>query len=206
MHLLNKKELMESYESHNPNSLYIDPLLNINQIGNFTIDLRLGYDFLVSVMTRKPSIELYPSKNHEVHQPIRTFFQETRRDLGDRFIVYPHQVVLATTLEYVSFPPDCYADVLSRSSYTRLGLSLNTMIQPGYRGCLSLELFNHGNTPLELIVGSRVCQIRVFRNESAGHYFDTENQRKYFGNVRPTISAADNDAELEMLEKRRSNK
>ncbi|AYH46339.1 dCTP deaminase [Dickeya fangzhongdai] len=203
MHLLNKIELIKLYESDDPRSLYIDPLLNINQIGNFTIDLRLGYDFLVSIMTRKPSIELYPSRNHEVHQPIRTFFQETRRDIGDRFIVYPNQVVLATTLEYVSFPPDCYADVLSRSSYTRLGLSLNTMIQPGYRGCISLELFNHGNTPLELIVGSRICQIRIFCNESEGNYLDHEDQRKYFGNVRPTISAAENDKELEILEKSR---
>lgn len=205
MHLLNKIELLESYESDDPKSLHINPLLNRNQIGNFTIDLRLGYDFLVSIMTRKPSIELYPSKSHEVHQPIRTFFQETRRDIGDRFIVYPNQVVLATTLEYVSFPPDCYADVLSRSSYTRLGLSLNTMIQPGYRGCISLELFNHGNTPLELIVGSRVCQIRIFRNEGEGNYLDQEDQRKYFGNVRPTISAAENDSELVILNRSRGH-
>lgn len=205
MNLLSKAELMQYYESAEPESLFIEPLLNINQIGNFTIDLRFGYDFLVSIMTRKPSIELFPSKNHEIHQPIRTFFQETRRDLGDRFIVYPHQVVLATTLEYVSLPPNCYADVLSRSSYTRLGLSLNTMIQPGYRGCISLELFNHGNTPVELIVGSRICQIRIFQNETGGEYISNESQRKYFGNVRPTVSAAESDNELTILEQIREN-
>ncbi|EMZ8207956.1 dCTP deaminase, partial [Salmonella enterica subsp. enterica] len=184
MNLLSKAELLQYYESEEPESLFIEPLLNKNQIGNFTIDLRLGYDFLVSIMTRKPSIELIPSKNNDTHQPIRTFFQETRRDLGDRFIVYPNQVVLATTLEYVCLPPDCYADVLSRSSYTRLGLSLNTMIQPGYRGCISLELFNHGNSPVELIVGSRICQIRIFKNETVGEYISHESHRKYFGNVR----------------------
>ncbi|MGG9166168.1 dCTP deaminase, partial [Klebsiella quasipneumoniae] len=63
MNLLSKAELMQYYESAEPESLFIEPLLNINQIGNFTIDLRLGYDFLVSIMTRKPSIELFPSKN-----------------------------------------------------------------------------------------------------------------------------------------------
>ena len=200
MNLLSKAELLQYYESEEPESLFIEPLLNKNQIGNFTIDLRLGYDFLVSIMTRKPSIELIPSKNNDTHQPIRTFFQETRRDLGDRFIVYPNQVVLATTLEYVCLPPDCYADVLSRS-YTRLGLSLNTMIQPGYRGCISLELFNHGNSPVELIVGSRICQIRIFKNETVGEYISHESHRKYFGNVRPTVSAAESDNELNMLEK-----
>lgn len=201
MYLLNKDEIMESYHSKESDSLYIDPLINIDQIGNFTVDLRLGYDFLVSIMTRKPSIELYPSNGIEIHQPVRTFFQETRRNIGERFIVYPHQVVLATTLEYISLPHDCYADVLSRSSYTRLGLSLNTMVQPGYHGCISLELFNHGNSPIELIVGSRICQIRIFRNTIRGDYLAGEGVRKYFGNVRPTISAAECDDELSILGK-----
>ncbi|MHB7352878.1 dCTP deaminase domain-containing protein, partial [Klebsiella pneumoniae] len=106
---------------------------------------------------------------------------------------------------FLSLPPNCYADVLSRSSYTRLGLSLNTMIQPGYRGCISLELFNHGNTPVELIVGSRICQIRIFQNETGGEYISNESQRKYFGNVRPTVSAAESDNELTILEQIREN-
>lgn len=45
VNLLSKAELMQYYESAEPESLFIEPLLNINQIGNFTIDLRLGYDF-----------------------------------------------------------------------------------------------------------------------------------------------------------------
>ena len=35
-------------------------------------------------------------------------------------------MVLATTLEYVSLPPDVYADVLARSSYNRLGVNAST--------------------------------------------------------------------------------
>lgn len=197
MKLLNRKEILKSFKSKNNNSLFIDPLLNRNQIGDFTVDLRLGYDFLVSIVTRKPSIELYPFFDSDNHQPVRTFFQETRRDLGERFIVYPNQIVLTTTLEYVSLPDNYYADVLSRSSYTRLGLSINTMIQPGYHGCISLELFNNGNSPIELIVGSRICQIRIFKNSVKGNYLT--NKRKYFGNVRPTISAAESDSELSVL-------
>lgn len=45
MNLLSKAELLQYYESEEPESLFIEPLLNKNQIGNFTIDLRLGYDF-----------------------------------------------------------------------------------------------------------------------------------------------------------------
>jgi len=203
MRLLNKQEILDSYRSVDSNSLFIDPLLNEDQIGNFTIDLRLGYDFLVSIMTRRPSIELFPNKNNDIHQPVRTFFQETRRNLGERFVVYPHQVVLATTLEYISIPQNYYADVLSRSSYTRLGLVMNTMIHPGYRGCVSLELFNHGNSPIELIVGSRICQIRLFDSEKEIPYVSSD--RKYFANVRPIISAIEKDDELSVLSKISNN-
>lgn len=66
MRLLNKQEILDSYRSVDSNSLFIDPLLNEDQIGNFTIDLRLGYDFLVSIMTRRPSIELFPNKNNDI--------------------------------------------------------------------------------------------------------------------------------------------
>lgn len=82
MNLLSKAELLQYYESEEPESLFIEPLLNKNQIGNFTIDLRLGYDFLVSIMTRKPSIELIPSKNNDTHQPIRTFSRKQGEILG----------------------------------------------------------------------------------------------------------------------------
>ena len=90
MELLYKHDIIESYNSTNDDSLFIDPLLSENQIGNFTVDLRLGYDFIVSITTRKPSIQLLPSTHDGVHQPIRTFFQETRRDLGDNFVIYPY--------------------------------------------------------------------------------------------------------------------
>ncbi len=61
MELLYKHDIIESYNSTDDDSLFIDPLLSENQIGNFTVDLRLGYDFIVSITTRKPSIQLLPS-------------------------------------------------------------------------------------------------------------------------------------------------
>ena len=48
MELLYKHDIIESYNSTDDDSLFIDPLLSENQIGNFTVDLRLGYDFIVS--------------------------------------------------------------------------------------------------------------------------------------------------------------
>src|SRR6056297_1501225 len=103
MELLSKKNIKELLESTDSDSLFIDPLLDHEQIGNVTIDLRIGYDFLVSVFTRKSFIEISKEQGNS-YRGIASYFQETRRDIGDRFVLYPNQVVLTTTLEYVCLP------------------------------------------------------------------------------------------------------
>lgn len=197
MRLLDRKAMLKSLDSTKPNSLFIDPLLDRDQVGEASIDLRLGYDFQVSILTRRPSIN--PSDSSKTRRSIDSYFQETRRDLGEKFVVYPNQVVVTTTLEYVSLPTNVHADILTRSSYTRLGIHLDTMVQPAWRGCMSLELFNHGSTPIELVVGSRIVQIRLFESKQHRDYLKRDAVRKYHGDVRPTVSRADRDKELERL-------
>ncbi|MBZ9764809.1 dCTP deaminase [Mesorhizobium sp. CA8] len=178
-----------------PTGLWIDPLLDEGQIGEVTVDLRLGYDFLVSIVTRRPFIGIV--RDDERFRSIPSYFQPTRRELGDRFILYPDQVVLATTLEYIALPSDCYADIFTRSSFTRLGIGLSTMVHPGFRGCFSVELFNHGNNPIELVVGAKMFQMRLTKLADEMKYGGIE--RKYFGNVRPTPSRAADDNDLQRL-------
>ena len=187
MSLLTREELRARINSGLEGQIFIDPLLGDDQIGAVSVDLRLGYDFLVSVLTQRPSISLHPDNDHSGPE---VFFQSTRRDLGDVFLVHPGQTVLATSLEYMGLPSDVYADIISRSSYHRLGISINSMFQPGFRGCVSLELFNHSNVPIELVVGSRVVQARFYRNEKPETYMSPGQRRKYIGHVRPTISKA----------------
>lgn len=178
--------------------LHIDPLLDeVNQIGEVSIDLRLGCDFCVSVFTRNPSLELRASSNDGRGVP--THFQTTRRDIGHKFILYPRQIVLGTTLEYISLPDDVYADLSPRSSYLRLGLTSSSHIQPGYRGCISLEMFNHGNIPIELVVGCRLVQARLYEISQKTDYLSSA--RKYHAVVRPTLSKAGDDPDLKRLQR-----
>lgn len=198
MKLLTHDEILQSLGNSNPNSLFLEPLLTIDQVGSVTVDIRLGYDFLVSILTRKPAIEPCPS-DYDKKRGIHSYFQETRRRIGERFILYPHQVVLSTTIEFLSLPTDIFAEVSIRSSYSRLGVGISTSIQPGWRGTVPLELFNHGNTPVEMVVGSRVCQVRFYRIDDEVGYVNSGSARKYFGTVRPAVSRADKDDELAML-------
>jgi dCTP deaminase len=198
MSILSKAEILERLNAHGPTSLHISPLLDEGQIGEVTVDLRLGYDFLVSVQTRKPFISL--PKSDDAFRGASSYFQTTRRDIGDRFTLYPNQVVLSNTLEFVGLPSDVFADVIARSSYARLGIHLNTMVQPGFRGCFPLELVNHGNNPIELIVGSRIVQARLSHLSRLSDYGAQDEARKYIGDVRPVVSKASDDADISILE------
>lgn len=196
MQLLHKAEILASLSSIEEESIFIDPILDSDQIGAVSVDIRLGYDFFVSILTRKPFIQLAPSQDSPLRS-VASYFQETRREFGEKFILYPNQTVISTSLEYLSLPSNVYADLLTRSSYNRLGISLNTMIQPGFRGCFPIELHNNGNNAIELIVGSRLFQARFFRIDGNVTYF--ENARKYYGDIRPTVSKADKDNDIERL-------
>jgi dCTP deaminase len=201
MRILSRDEIQKrmNLPDTSTTKLWIEPLLRQDQLGEVTLDLRVGYDFLVPILTRKPYIGLVEEDFD--FRSIESYFQTTRREIGDRFVLYPSQVVLATTLEYVALPPDVYADILPRSSYARLGMHFGTMMQPGYRGCFPLELSNTSNNPIELVVGSRVVQARFFEVDNSSNYANQVEPRKYFGNTRPVVSRAYRDADLSILGK-----
>lgn len=43
-------------------------------------------------------------------------------------MLYPGQIVLTTTLEYVAPPTDAHAEALTRNRSAPLGIAVNTMI------------------------------------------------------------------------------
>ena len=138
MSIITREKLADLLESK---KLIIDPILDIKkQVGELSIDLRLGIDFLITSYTRNPYIDVdFDEKRIDNH------FKKTRRQIGDQIILYPHQTVLASTLEYVKLPSNVFCELKTRSSYNRLGLSVSTIIQPGYTGCFSLELTNNNH-------------------------------------------------------------
>jgi dCTP deaminase len=192
--ILQKKNLEKLLKDE---KLIIRPLLEQSQVGEVTVDLRLGYDFLVSVQSREPYINA--SLNSPSQKPISTFFQETRRRLGETFMLYPNQTVLTTSLEYIKLPTNVMVELGMRSSYTRLGITVSTIVQPGYCGCFSLELTNSNKNPINLTVGARVFQARFIKLNDSSNYF--EQTRKYICQVRPEASAVNKDSDLEILNK-----
>jgi dCTP deaminase len=180
------------------NSLIVTPTINAKtQYSQNTVDLRLGSSFLVNVPSRYTHIDPAPGKT-----PLSSYYQEVHVPVGRKFILHPHQFVLASILEYVCLPYDFYALVLGRSTWGRLGLNIATAttVQAGYRGCLTLELRNLGESPLPLIVGTRVAQLCLIpgANQSTGKgYFKSKG--KYIGPVSVGVPRIHDDPDWELL-------
>lgn len=189
---LTKDEIFPLYES---GELVVRPLLSEKQFGEMTLDLRLGTDFLVSFQGREPYIDATGDENA---RPISSFFQETKRLIGETIFLHPHQTVLCSTLEYIKLPNDVFVTISTRSSYSRLGLLISSIVQPGYCGCLSLELTNHNNNAIKIRVGAAILQARFFRLSKDTNYFN--ETRKYTCQVRPVASKANFDKELIILQ------
>ena len=60
-----------------------------------------------------------------------------------------------TAPEYVQLPPGLMCYVIGKSSWGRMGLIIATAtkVDPGFKGCITLEIVNEGEIPLVLYPG-----------------------------------------------------
>jgi dCTP deaminase len=78
---------------------------------------------------------------------------------------------LASAIEEFQMPPNLVGRVCDKSSWARKGLSVfNTVIEPGWKGFLTLELVYHGNTELIIPAGAPIAQILFEEIANPAHY------------------------------------
>ena len=85
-----------------------------------------------------------------------------------QFKLYPGEVVLASTLEYVRIPRTVACDLKLKSTLGRLWInhSLAGWCDPGFEGNITLELQNLGPEPFTLVAGRRIAQLIFIAMES----------------------------------------
>lgn len=74
------------------------------------------------------------------------------------FVLPPNELWLGETSEWFNIPSDITARVEGRSSWGRLGLMTHItagFVDPGFKGTITLELYNVGKHPLRLPVTRR---------------------------------------------------
>ena len=132
----------------------------------------------------------------KIKREISRYQQRFRVDYGDNLIIHPGELVLGATLEYLRLPKDILCYVIGRSSWGRLGLTVATatVVEPGFRGCVTLELVNSGEVPLAIVPGCRIAQLVFHAVSGAGEY---GKDKKYSCATGPEFPRIYEDKDLE---------
>jgi dCTP deaminase len=133
--------------------LGIDPCED-HQIQPASVDLTLANEWLVYPMVQSP-IDIDDAKTIG-----------TTRIVAAEYALQPHELILCSTVEYVDIPHDIQAQVHGKSSLGRLGLLVHVtagFIDPGFKGKITLEMYNLNNTPIILRADKPICQLSMTR-------------------------------------------
>lgn len=114
---------------------------------------------------------------------------------GDEIIIPPHSFLLATTEEYIELPDNLTAFVEGRSSVGRIGLFIQNAgwVDPGFKGQITLELYNANSLPIRLNAGRRICQLVFCQMDQAAL---NPYRGKYQGQRKATGSRVYQDTEV----------
>jgi dCTP deaminase len=115
-----------------------------------------GYDIRL-----KQDIKFFPKegivslRHDEYHVPIET---------KGRF-------VLASAIEEFDMPADLVGVVHDKSTWARQGVSVfNTVIEPGWKGFLTLEIVFHGQDRVHLPAGAGIAQVLFHKLSEPAEY------------------------------------
>ncbi|MGF7229698.1 MAG: dCTP deaminase [Candidatus Saccharibacteria bacterium] len=142
------------------------PGLDSFQIQAHSVDLRLGFTFLIpkSWHITKAGREPLHMDYYSVDRP--EYFDIVELEKGQFFDLLPGEHILVSSLETLMIPNDLMAVMYPRSSTNRKGISvdLTGIIDSGYEGQLVIPIRNNTNSQtVRLYPGERFCQI-VFQS------------------------------------------
>ena len=159
MAILTKEQILERVKV---GEISFAPRLDKFQLQSASIDLRLGFTFLVPKLWQitKAGREALNLNYYQAERP--QHFEIIELEQGQYFEILPQEYVLVSTLETMKLPGDLIGMLFPRSSVNRKGLSvdLSGIINPGYEGQLVIPLTNNtkGQT-IRLYPGERFCQV-----------------------------------------------
>lgn len=141
--------------------LRIDPPLGEREIGAASVDLQLSNTFLVFSPGRAAFVDLAPFDSHK-QDDLNRLMEVVEISHTEAFYLYPGEFALGVTRQRITLPCDVAGRLDGRSSLARVGLMVHATahtVDPGWSGCITLELFNCGRLPLALRAGMRICAL-----------------------------------------------
>ena len=202
--MLTSKKLADEIRRGNegqPDGIAIVPSPNLDDLaksGEAAVSLRLGRWFVTMKTSNIPAI----NASYKVDPvPMQNIAKQYFVPFGGEFVLHPNRFVLASTLEWIRLPSVYAALVLGKSMLARRGIIIETAagVHPGFSGCLTLEIANVGELPVNLIAGMMIGQLFVQGLDGAVNpsRTDLSGQRK------PRLGVFKEDSVLSKLQRGR---
>lgn len=151
--------------------IIVTPLFDAKQsLVDAALDVRLGTEF---ILFRKEAFDaLNISATESIVSNLGRYQERVIRRIREPFVLHPRQLIIGSTLEYIQLPPTVMAYVIGKSTWGRTGLVIATAtkVDPGFRGCITLEIINEGEVPLVLLPGIPIAQLVFHRTERPVKY------------------------------------
>lgn len=149
MTILNDKQLREALDSGAIKLIGENGTIAQNAMGNVTIDVTLGNTFLVPKRRMEPVDVTDPNEEIEYQQ------------VEGPVVLRPGGFMLAVMREVIELDNQHMATIYGRSNTSRLGLVISEgpIIDAGFRGSITLELYNQAPYPIKLSEGYRIAHL-----------------------------------------------
>jgi dCTP deaminase len=183
------KDALKGISDFKDDPLCVIPMLSKitkNDIGNASLDLRLGRWFLTLQQSSRTKLDFFATEDMSDNYLAKKDFVR----FDDHYVLHPNRFVLGSTLEWIRIPTSCAGSIVGKSSLGRHGLIIETapVVHPGFSGCLTLELANVGEVPIALRPGMEIAQLQIDRAEGVGL-----GAGRFKGYRRPTLGSVKQD-------------
>ncbi len=141
--------------------LGFEPALDVFQLQGHSVDLRLGWTFMVPrwwELKKEGRVVL----NMDRFGEIKNGFEKIVLEEGQYFEILPEEYVVVATMERIRMPYYLMGVLYPRSSVNRRGLSLDLtgIVDAGYEGNLMIPVRNNTRSQvIRVYPGERFCQI-----------------------------------------------
>lgn len=169
MGVITRDGIIKAMEKRNlQDRLIVTPLSNPSEsIGTSSIDVKLGNQFIVMQRQSFPYLDV--AKACEIAKNVERYQQLITIKQNGMFILHPRQFALGSTFEYIQIPKGLMAYVIGKSTLGRMGLIIATAtkVDPGFKGCITLEIINDGEVPIVLRPRMSIAQLVI--HETTGN-------------------------------------
>lgn len=115
------------------------------------------------------------------------------------YVIGPGEFVLMASKEILNIPNGIISFVQGRSSIARLAIQTEQagLIDAGFRGTITFEVFNQSEYPIMMIEGMRVAQVYFFKAQHSLAEYGPKKSSKYYNQIKATGSKIYLDPELQ---------